>query len=135
MRGDTGTLSAFMAIVTVALLVSAGLVLDGGRLLAARRRAADLAGNAARAGAQALDEDALRSGRAVIDPVAGRDAVAAHLAGTAAGWDARVAGDTIAVDVDVRTGMLLLGIVGVGDQTVTATRRVRAATGVTDGGP
>lgn len=135
MRDDAGTLSAFAAIVTIALLLSAALVLDGGRLLAARRRAADLAGNAARAGAQALDEDALRSGRAVIDPVAARDAVAAHLAGTATAWDARVAGDTIAVAVDVRTGMLLLGIVGVGDQTVTATRRVRAATGVTDGGP
>jgi len=134
-RDDRGTITVFVVIVTMALLLTAGLVLDGGRLLAARREAADIAGNAARAGAQAVDEHELRSGRTVIDPVAAVDAVAVYLASTPAMGNTRVAGDTVSVDVRMPVRMLLLGLAGVGDATVTATRQARAATGVSDGGP
>ena len=44
----------------VALFALAGLVLDGGAALAAHGRAADVAQQAARAGADALDETSLR---------------------------------------------------------------------------
>lgn len=135
MHREAGNLSVFVVIVTMALLLTAGLVLDGGRLLAARRQAGDIAGNAARAGAQAVDEHELRSGRAVVDPVDGHDAVVAYLASTPATGDARITGDTVAVDVRMPVRMLLLGLAGVGDPTVTATRQARAATGVSDGGP
>jgi hypothetical protein len=132
---DDGTITVFVVIVTMALVLTAGLVLDGGRLLAARREAADIAGNAARAGAQAVDEHELRSGRAVIDPVAAVDAVAVYLASTPATGRTRVAGDTVSVDVRMHVTMLLLGLAGVGDATVTANRQARAATGVSETGP
>lgn len=135
LRGDDGNLSVFVVIVTTALVLAAGLVLDGGRLLAARRLAADIAGNAARAGAQAVDEPELRSGRASVDPVAGHDAVVAYLASTPATGSARIAGDTVTVDVRMPVRMQLLGLADVGDATVTASRQARAATGVSDGGP
>jgi uncharacterized membrane protein affecting hemolysin expression len=132
---DDGTISVFVVIVTMAMLLAAGLVLDGGRLLAARRKAADIAGNAARAGAQAVDEHELRSGRAIVDPVDGHDAVVGYLASTPATGTARITGDTVTVDVRMRVRLLLLGMAGVGDPTVTATRAARAAAGVSDGGP
>lgn len=135
MRRDDASISTFVAVVTMALLLTAALVLDGGRLLAAGRQAADIAGNAARAGAQGLDEHELRSGRTIVDPVDGHEAVVAYLASTPATGSARIAGDTVTVDVRMPVRLLLLGVVGVGDPTVTATRRARAATGVSDGGP
>ena len=62
MRDERGTVTAFVASFTIALLAVGGLVVDGGYILAARQRAYDEADAAARAGAQAIDVDALRSG-------------------------------------------------------------------------
>ena len=58
---DGGSITAYLLIMTVALVVLAGLVLDGGAALAAHGRAADTAQQAARAGADALDEQSLRA--------------------------------------------------------------------------
>ena len=49
-RHDEGTVTAFVVILTTALLACAGLVLDGGLALTARVRAVNLAQEAARAG-------------------------------------------------------------------------------------
>ena len=59
--GDRGSVTAYLLIMTVALVVLAGLVLDGGGALAAHGRAADTAQQAARAGADALDDQSLRA--------------------------------------------------------------------------
>jgi hypothetical protein len=131
MPDESGAVTVFALVVSMAMIVAAGLVLDGGRLLAARREAGDIAGNAARAGAQAVDEHQLRMGRAVIDPLAGAEAVAGHLAETRATGSAAVAADTVSVTVRVPVRMLLLGVVGVDATSVTATRQARAARGVT----
>ena len=58
---DRGSITAYLLITTVAIFALAGLVLDGGAALAAHGRAADVAQQAARAGADALDETSLRS--------------------------------------------------------------------------
>lgn len=132
-RDENGSISVFVTVIAVAMMLVAGLVLDGGRLLSARRQADDIAANAARAGAQAIDETSLRSGNAVIDAVAGPEAVAAYLAETPATGTARVSGDTVTVDVRLGVRMLLLGLAGVADTTVTASRQARAVRGVTAG--
>ena len=131
MHQESGAVTVFAVIVSLAMIVAAGLVLDGGRLLSARREAGDIAGNAARAGAQAVDEHQLRSGRTVVDPVEGAAAVAMYLAETRATGTARVTGDTVDVVVRLPVRMLLLGAVGVDATSVTATRQARAARGVT----
>src|SRR4051812_49043339 len=78
--GDRGSVTAYLLIMTVALVVLAGLVLDGGAALAAHGRAADTAQQAARAGADALDEQSLRAttpGGLTTNPGAARAAAAA----------------------------------------------------------
>jgi hypothetical protein len=60
---DRGSVTAYLLIMTVALVMLAGLVLDGGASLAAQGRAADSAEEAARAGADALEEQSLRATR------------------------------------------------------------------------
>jgi Flp pilus assembly protein TadG len=133
MRTDDGAISTFVVIVSMALIAVTGLVLDGGRLLAARRQAQDIAANAARAGAQALDADELRSGRTVLDPAAGTRAVAAYLAQTSATGTSRIGVDTVTVTVRMRIQMLLPGFAGTRLRTVTATERARAVRAVTVG--
>lgn len=133
MTAEDGSISAFVAVIAVAFIVVAGLVLDGGRLLAAHRQAGDIAANAARAGAQALDEQRIRSGTTALDPQASQVAVARYLANTAGTGTATIAGDTVTVDVQLPVRMLLLGIAGIGDRTVRATRQARAVQGVTAG--
>jgi hypothetical protein len=58
---DEGVVTAFVVIFAVVLIFTCGLVLDGGRTLVAYREARNAADAAARAGAQALDEEAIRT--------------------------------------------------------------------------
>lgn len=61
-RSQAGSVTAFVAAFAVALVAVAGLVVDGGYLLAGRSAALDEAEAAARAGAQAVDVGVLRLG-------------------------------------------------------------------------
>lgn len=65
---DRGSVSVFFVIITLAVLAAAGLVVDGGRKVAALGEARDIADNAARACAQVLDPTASRAGDATLDP-------------------------------------------------------------------
>ena len=58
---DRGAVSTFLAVIALALLMAAGLAIDGGRKVNALREASHVADNAARAGAQAVDLDTLRT--------------------------------------------------------------------------
>ena len=133
MRSDAGAVSVFVAVVAMALIAVTGLVLDGGRLLAARREAQDIAANAARAGAQALDEHQLRMGHKVLDTSTSARAVAMYLAQTPARGTSRITADTVTVSVRLRVPTLLPALDGVRHQTVTATEQARAVQGVTEG--
>ena len=133
MRSDAGSVSVFVVVVAVALIAVTGLVFDGGRLLAARREVQDIAANAARAGAQALDESRLRSGHKVLDASASQRAVAEYLRQTPATGTSQVTADTVTVSVRMPLRMLLPTIAGGGHQTVTATEQARAVQGVTVG--
>jgi Putative Flp pilus-assembly TadE/G-like len=80
---DRGVVTAFVVIFAVALVFMCGLVLDGGRLLAAHRQARDVADSAARAGGQAISDPAVRAGDEVIlDPDRAHDEACAFLART-----------------------------------------------------
>lgn len=78
---EDGQVTAFAVVMTVNLLLCAGLVLDGGQALAARVRLIGVAQEAARAGAQQLDLTTYRkTGQAMLDPPR---AAAAHVELTA----------------------------------------------------
>ncbi len=133
---DRGTVTAFVATFTVALIAIAGLVVDGGYVLAARRAALDEAEAAARAGAQAVDEDAVRRGEPVrIDPDAARARVAEFLARTGHDGSAEVSGDTVTVHIKVDQRLAILGMFGVRPVTVEASGSAHGVQGVQDGEP
>jgi len=118
LRGEGGQVTVFVVVVAVALVVAAGLVVDGGYTLAAERRAYNEAEAAARAGAQALSADALRAGTLEVDPGAATTAAQAYLAQTGHVGTVMVTGDTVAVDVSFVEPMRMLGMVGISELTV-----------------
>ena len=89
---EDGMVTAFVVVFTLALLLMAGLVLDGGLTLAAKVQAIEEAQAAARAGAQAIDIPTYRAtGQITLDPA---QATGLELGGV--GADAELsAGDVI----------------------------------------
>jgi hypothetical protein len=121
-----------VAVVALGLIMVAGLAYDGGQIVAAQATARDLASNAARAGAQEIDLDELRSsGVTILDP--DRAIAAAHdfLARTGHTGRVRVEGAEITVTVDVIQAMRILPLP---DRTVTAGHTATALTGETADG-
>ena len=134
-RDERGTVTAFVACFTIALLLVAGLVIDGGFTLAARRDAFNDANAAARAGAQALDEDALRStGEVRLVPSRARARALEYLAAVGIEGTVDVVGDTVTVHVTTTRQATLLGIAGIGPFTIHADGTARAVRGVRTGG-
>jgi hypothetical protein len=126
--------TAFVACFTTALLAVAGLVIDGGLVLAARRAAYDEAGAAARAGAQAVDVAGVRGGSpAVLDAAEARRLALDHLAITGHEGVVEVSGDVVRVNVRVERELTILGLVGMGPMTVEADGSARAVEGVQRG--
>ena len=135
-REDTGAAAVILVLLTPVLFALAGLVLDGGRAITARQRAADIAEQAARAGVDALDVTTLRAhGIDTIDPV-GAAAAACRSVTTAdpsAGCHVDVRGDTMTVDVTTTTPTVLLGLVGITRLHAAGTATAAPTTGVVTG--
>lgn len=115
---DRGMVSAFVVSFVLALLVLAGLVLDGGLALAAKIRADGQAEAAARAGAQALDLTAYRTDGTIrlIPEQANRNARAQLAAqGTTGAITVSTdsSTDTVTVTVTTTQPIQLLGLIGI----------------------
>lgn len=133
MRNDErGQITVFVAVFVVALLVVAGLVIDGGGLLAAKRRAISEAEGAARAGVQALAPAALHRGQALPDPAGATAAAEAYLAKTGHEGAVVVDGEVVRVTVSFRQPMLVLGIGGLASVNVTGEGDARAVQGLAE---
>lgn len=132
---EDGVVTAFVAIFAIALLFVAGLVVDGGYVLAARRTAIDEADAAARAGAQAVSSETLRqtSGPIVIDEAVARQRVQTYLQPTGHTATVTVTGDIVSVDVTFTRKMTLLGIAGIGPVTVHGHGQARSIRGISQG--
>lgn len=133
-RGQSGTVTAFVAVFTVALLAVAGLVVDGGYLLAGRRAAFDLADAAARAGVQAVDQDALLAGGAVtLREDDARQRVVDYLRSSGHEGAVEVIGDAVTVHVRVPQRLSILGLMGVGPVVIEASGTAHGVQAVGDG--
>lgn len=131
--GDAGSVSAFVAVIAIGLIMVTGLVYDGGQVLAAQATARDLAAKAARAGAQELDLDALRAhGKPWLDPDRAAGAANAFLEDSGAEGDVAVAGADVTVTVRVVARMRILPVP---DRTVQVSDRATATTGVRERDP
>lgn len=137
-REDTGSVALFMSLLTVAMLAMAGLVIDGGAAIAARARAADLAEQAARAGADALVPASLRGPSPTglqIDPTAARAAADRVLSLGGATGELTINDLDVTVTAHVPRRAVILSAVGVNDLTGTATATATVLHGTTTGGP
>ena len=135
---DRGSITAYLLIMTVALVVLAGLVLDGGAALTAHGRAADTAQQAARAGADALDDQSLRAttpGGLTTNPGAARRAAAAVLAAADLTGDVTVTGTTVSVTARATKPTAILAVVGITQVGGAATATAIPLHGTTTGAP
>jgi hypothetical protein len=125
-RRDAGAVSIFLAVIGLALLMAAGLAVDGGRKVAALREASHVADNAARAAAQAVDPDTLRSGSEIrLLPEEAVAAATDYLASVGQTGQISVDGDRATVSVTLTAQPRLLPT---GPMTVTATETAIAVT-------
>ncbi|MCE7011724.1 pilus assembly protein TadG-related protein [Kibdelosporangium philippinense] len=126
-----GRVTAFVVIIVTAILLFAGLVLDGGLALAAKVRALGEAQEAARAGAQEIDLAAYRAeGTLRLVPHQASAAARNYLAAAGHTGIVSVAGNTVNVTVMVSQSTQLLGLVGIGSITVTATGQAQPQRGI-----
>ena len=107
---ERGAISTFLAVIALAMLMAAGLAVDGGRKVNALREASHLADNAARAGAQAVDLDTLRTtGDIQLDTDDVTRRVEDYLADLGyAPSDVAVSGDTVTVTIELTVNPVLL---------------------------
>ncbi len=135
-RRERGSVTVFTVIMTVALLFMAGLVIDGGQILNARREAANVAESAARAGAQELDEDVARTtGATTLDKRSAVATAEAFLAASGHQGMATATGDVVTVTVSISQPLLILGIGGLADVTVTGTGSASPLRAISENAP
>lgn len=129
---DRGVVTPFAVIIASALLLVAGLVHDGGLILAERREAGATAAAAARAGAQAIDVGAARASVVRLDPAAAQLAAQQYLARVGHTGTVTIVDDTITVEVASTVDMHFLGLVGISSRDVTGTGTARATRGISE---
>jgi len=119
-RDECGTMTLWVLGLCIAVLFLGGLSLDLWRVIAVRRSLVAMADAGATAGANGIDEGALRQGVLRVDPVLAR-AHASEALRTQVGWDAveaadiDVTGNRVTVTVEAHVGFTLLGIFVHGD--------------------
>ena len=134
---DSGQITAFVVVMATALVLLAGLVLDGGLTLAARERALGLAQEAARAGAQGINLAVYRqSGNLVLSPPLAAADAQQYLASTGSQGTVHVTGNVVTVTVTITQRMQILDAAGLSAITVHASASAtpdRAILGVSGG--
>jgi Flp pilus assembly protein TadG len=134
---DGGAATVLLLLLTPALFALAGLVLDGGTHLAARQRAADLAEQAARAGADQLDTSGLRStAQPLLDTTRATTAACRYVRtmepdATCTATVLPAAGtQELQVRVRTVTPTALLGLIGINTLHADALGSAQAVTGI-----
>lgn len=115
-------MTLFAVLVTVGLLAAAGLVIDGGYVLAERRQAMAQAEQAARVASDQLSEPGLRSGFTAVQADAARAAAQSYLgAAGAAGTVSINQAGRVSVTVRSTYRPAMLSMVGVPPFEVSST--------------
>ena len=116
---ERGSVTAFVAVIALGLVMVAGMAYDGGQIVVAQATARDIASSAARAGAQEIDIDHLRStGESLLDPERAMAAAQEFVVRAGFTGTAQVNGDSVTVTVRIRQPMRILPLP---DRIVAAT--------------
>lgn len=118
----------FLVFVAMAMVAVAGLVIDGGYAMAAKRTCGQEAEQAARVGADALNQGSLRDGTDYVNPQAAVAAAHAFLARVGAHGVVSVNGGTVTVTVTDQQSTTILSAVGVNSLAVSASASARSIT-------
>jgi Flp pilus assembly protein TadG len=130
-REERGAVTAFVVGFMLALLLLAGLVVDGGNVLAARREAANVAEAAARAGAQALDTRAARtSSGAPLDSDVAQTRAKNYLSQHGYQGSVSVQTNVVLVSVTITRPTWLLNLAGIANVTVHGRGESRGLRGI-----
>ena len=126
-RDERGSVSILFAALGLALLMAAGLAVDGGRKLGGLSEARDVADNAARAGAQMVDPDAFKStGVPTLNPEAAAGRAQSFLATHGYTGTVSVTGETVTVTVTISVATTFLP----GPMVVSATETASAVSDI-----
>ncbi|MEV5989313.1 pilus assembly protein TadG-related protein [Streptomyces sp. NPDC052051] len=131
---DQGGVTVFVAVCVIALIGIIGIAVDGGSKMRATERADYIAGEAARAGGQAIDPALAVAGKAiVVDPRTAQVAAQAYLHSIGATGKVGVFGDskTLTVTVTSAYDTKFLSVVGIGSLSVTGHGKATLLHGVT----
>ncbi|MFE7958708.1 TadE/TadG family type IV pilus assembly protein [Streptomyces sp. NPDC057413] len=131
---DRGGVTVFVAVCVIALIGIIGVAVDGGSKMRATERADYIAGEAARAGGQAIDPADAISGKAIdVDPQAAAAAAQSYLRSAGATGTVSVSGDgkTLSVTVTGSYDTKFLSVVGIGSLSVTGHGKATLLHGVT----
>lgn len=133
-RDQRGSVSLLVIAMLPVLLGIIGLAYDGGQVLAAKVQASDEAGEAARAGADAL-APATRGGTiAVLDPVAAAAAVDNYLASTGHHGTVAINGTQVTVTVSFDQPLVVLSLFGAARAHVVESDTADAESGINQAG-
>ncbi|MFD8425735.1 pilus assembly protein TadG-related protein [Streptomyces sp. NPDC059466] len=131
---DDGGVTVFVAVCVLGLIGIIGVAVDGGAKMAATERADYVAGEAARAGGQAIDPAQAVTGKAIIvDPQDAIAAAKAYLRSAGATGTVTVSSDgkSVAVTVSGSSDTTFLSAVGIGSLPVTGHASATLLHGVT----
>ncbi len=131
---ERGGVTVFVAVCVIALIGIIGVAVDGGSKMRATERADYIAGEAARAGGQAIDPAQAISGNAiVVDPQDAAAAAQAYLRSVGATGTVSVlgGGKTLTVVVSGSYETKFLSAVGIGSLSVTGHGKATLLHGVT----
>ncbi len=128
--GERGSGGVFLVVITSALLMMIGLSFDGGRILAERREAIDVAHQAALAGTQGVATSDVRQGNVSVNPQFVAARANAHLAAAGYSGTVTVTATEVTVTVTTDVDMQILSAIGIGSKTVTGTATSRLVRGV-----
>ena len=131
---ERGSATIFVVAFSMVLFAGAGLVIDGGRIINERDKATDVAEQAARAGADQLDQGALRNLQVIVlDQAAARARAESFVrtAGYAPTTSTTARSVTVRASATYKT--VLLNIVGINSIDVSGTATATQATEATNG--
>ncbi len=130
---EKGSFTVFVAVLSLALFALFGLVIDGGRAVAAQSTATAEAEQAARIGAGQISVDAIRMGSPDIDPAAATAAAEQYLRAEGSAGSITVVGQTVIVHIQTEEPTVILGIVDVRRIGISAMASATNVHGVTRG--
>lgn len=115
-----GSISAFVVCLTMSLLVLAGFVFDGGRVIARYAELSDIAENAARIGAQQVV--GIRSGDPQLNDVAASRRIEDFLSDKRLSGRVTVRDGGTIVEIREKVPMILLSMIGIRERDIVVTR-------------